>query len=67
MNTWKKVILDLHTDVDEYVYRLLLEGEYNTTSGWMKNYMLMSTTLNYDAAASQVECDTSFLVHFLFM
>lgn len=38
VSSWKKVILDLPTDVAEY--KLLLEGEYNKTSSyWSRNYV----------------------------
>ena len=38
VSSWKKVVIALPTDLDEY--RVLLEGEYNKTSHyWSRNYV----------------------------
>ena len=38
VSSWKKVIVELPNDVDEY--RLLFEGEYNqTTNFWTRNFV----------------------------
>ena len=38
VKSWKKVVLNLPTDLDEY--RILFEGEYNKTSNrYSKNYV----------------------------
>ena len=35
--SWRKVIVELPNDVEEY--RLLFEGEYNTTKYWTRNFV----------------------------
>ena len=38
VSSWKKVVMDLPTDLNEY--KLLFEGEYNKTSSyWSRNYV----------------------------
>ena len=61
VSSWKKVMLDLPTDVDEY--RLLLEGDYNKTSSyWSRNYV---TVDNLELRSCLIKGNVHFL-HFLF-
>ena len=61
VSSWKKVILDLPPDVDEY--RLLLEGDYNKTSSYRsRNYV---TVDNLELRSCLIKGNARFL-HFLF-